>query len=105
MEKCICLFVLKKTQFWDFPDGPVLKNSPSNTGNVGLIPGQKKYFVWLRWVSAAAHWILDLRFRHAGSLVEADWTGQVPALRDWDERSLNLLAATPLSGRAQNCPE
>ena len=36
------LFVLflKKTQFWDFPDGPVLKNSPSNMGKVGLIPGQ-----------------------------------------------------------------
>ena len=40
MEKYICLLVLKKTQFWDFPDGPVLKNSPSNMGNVGLIPGQ-----------------------------------------------------------------
>ena len=26
---------------WDFPGGPVVKNSPSNAGDVGLIPGQK----------------------------------------------------------------
>ena len=25
----------------DFPGGPVVKNSPSNAGDVGLIPGQK----------------------------------------------------------------
>ena len=24
---------------WDFPGGPVIKNLPSNTGNMGLIPG------------------------------------------------------------------
>ena len=26
--------------FWDFPGGPVVKNPPSNAGDVGLIPGQ-----------------------------------------------------------------
>ena len=24
---------------WDFPGGPVVKNSPSNAGDPGLIPG------------------------------------------------------------------
>ena len=24
---------------WDFPDGPVVKNPPSNAGDSGLIPG------------------------------------------------------------------
>ena len=42
MENCIgCFFFfLKKTEFWDFANGPVLKNSPSNMVNVGVIPGQ-----------------------------------------------------------------
>ena len=39
-EMYLFVLFLKKTQFWDFPDGPVLKNSPSNMGKVGLIPGQ-----------------------------------------------------------------
>ena len=26
--------------FWDFPDGPVVKTSPSKAGGAGLIPGQ-----------------------------------------------------------------
>ena len=26
--------------YWDFPGGPVVKNLPSNAGDVGLIPGQ-----------------------------------------------------------------
>ena len=30
----------KKTQSWDFPGGPVVKNQPSNAGDVGSIPGQ-----------------------------------------------------------------
>ena len=25
---------------WDFPDAPVVKNPPSNPGDVGSIPGQ-----------------------------------------------------------------
>ena len=25
---------------WDFPGGPVVKNPPSNAGDMGLIPGQ-----------------------------------------------------------------
>ena len=25
---------------WDFPDGPVVKNPPSNAGDAGLIPGR-----------------------------------------------------------------
>ena len=27
--------------YWDFPGGPVVKNLPSNAGDVGLIPGQE----------------------------------------------------------------
>ena len=29
-----------KTDAWDFPGGPVVKNPPSNAGDAGLIPGQ-----------------------------------------------------------------
>ena len=29
-----------KKQCWDFPGGPVVKNLPSNAGDVGSIPGQ-----------------------------------------------------------------
>ena len=25
---------------WDFPGGPVVKNPPSNAGDVGSVPGQ-----------------------------------------------------------------
>ena len=28
-----------KERLWDFSDGPVAKNLPSNAGNMGLIPG------------------------------------------------------------------
>ena len=28
-----------KERLWDFPDGPVAKNLPSNAGNMGSIPG------------------------------------------------------------------
>ena len=28
-------------QGWNFPSGPVIKNQPSNAGDVGLIPGQR----------------------------------------------------------------
>ena len=31
---------IKKEMFWDFPDGPVVKNPPSNARDVGSIPGQ-----------------------------------------------------------------
>ena len=32
---------LKKKKIpWDFPGGPVVKNLPSNAGNMGSIPGQ-----------------------------------------------------------------
>ena len=31
---------LKRLIFWDFSDGPVVKTSPSNAGNTGLIPGR-----------------------------------------------------------------
>ena len=30
---------LKNELYWDFPGDPVVKNSPSNVGNVGSIPG------------------------------------------------------------------
>ena len=29
-----------KMKGWDFPSGPVVKNLPSNAGDMGLIPGQ-----------------------------------------------------------------
>ena len=31
---------LKIQYHWDFPGGPVVKNSPSNAGDTGSIPGQ-----------------------------------------------------------------
>ena len=31
--------LLNKDSYWDFPGGPVVKNLPSNAGNVCLIPG------------------------------------------------------------------
>ena len=31
--------VLFKTVIWDLPDGPVIKNPPSNAGNACLVPG------------------------------------------------------------------
>ena len=34
------LGVVKKTNTGNFPDGPVVKNLPSNAGNKGSIPGQ-----------------------------------------------------------------
>ena len=30
----------KKEMFWDFSDGPVVKNPPSNVRDAGSIPGQ-----------------------------------------------------------------
>ena len=30
-----------KQFFWDFPGGPVVKNPPSNAGDVGSIPGRR----------------------------------------------------------------
>ena len=30
---------LNVSVFWDFPGGPVVKNTPSNAGNSGSIPG------------------------------------------------------------------
>ena len=29
-----------KTKGWDFPSGPVVKNLPSNAGDMGLISGK-----------------------------------------------------------------
>ena len=34
------IFVLSKIMLKDFPGGPVVKTSPSNARDVGLIPGQ-----------------------------------------------------------------
>ena len=33
------LYVLQEFMDWNFPDGPVVKNPPSNAEDVGLIPG------------------------------------------------------------------
>ena len=30
----------QEVEFWDFPDGPVVKTLPSNTESMGSIPGQ-----------------------------------------------------------------
>ena len=35
------LVTATKTSFWDFCSSPMVKNSPSNTGEAGLIPGQE----------------------------------------------------------------
>ena len=32
-------YLRSKIQIWDFPDGPVVKNPPSNAGDSGSIPG------------------------------------------------------------------
>ena len=31
---------MKRSHFWDYPGGPVVKTPPSNAGGVGSIPGQ-----------------------------------------------------------------
>ena len=33
--------ILKNSEFWDFLGGPVVKNTPSNAGDSGSIPGQR----------------------------------------------------------------
>ena len=33
-------YQLKRLIFWDFSDGPVVKTSASNAGDIGLIPGR-----------------------------------------------------------------
>ena len=33
-------YLLKMLHCWDFAGGPVVKNSPSNAGDTGLVPGQ-----------------------------------------------------------------
>ena len=38
MSKLIKLYTLN--MFWDFRGGPVVKNPPSSTGDMGSIPGQ-----------------------------------------------------------------
>ena len=36
----VCLnYIFKNTLPWDFPGGPVVKNSPFSAGDVGSIPG------------------------------------------------------------------
>ena len=44
MEKNVCFETFKCIYEiiygWDFPGGPVVKNPPSNAGDVGSIPGQ-----------------------------------------------------------------
>ena len=35
-----CFGKKKKEMFWDFSDGPVVKNPPSNVRDAGSIPGQ-----------------------------------------------------------------
>ena len=42
-------FSLKKEgTSWDFPGGPVVKNPPSNAGDMGSIPGQelRSHMLW-----------------------------------------------------------
>ena len=36
-------------QGWNFPSGPVVKNQPSNAGDVGLIPGLRRYPWRRKW--------------------------------------------------------
>ena len=41
--------LFKYQQGGDFPGGPVVKTSPSNTGNTGLIPGQEAKIPFTSW--------------------------------------------------------
>ena len=38
-----------KRDCWDFPGGPVVKNSPSNSGGEGLIPGPRVKIPYPLW--------------------------------------------------------
>ena len=40
-QATISIISLGKKQKWDFPGSPVVKNLPSNAGDVGSIPGQR----------------------------------------------------------------
>ena len=35
--------LLAKDVFWDFPGGTVVKNLPANAGNMGSIPGPRRF--------------------------------------------------------------
>ena len=39
LEELSQIMFLNVSVFWDFPGGPVVKNPPSNAGNLGSIPG------------------------------------------------------------------
>ena len=41
--------ILKRLIFWDFSDGPVVKTSPSNAGDTGLIPGRGAKISHVLW--------------------------------------------------------
>ena len=41
--------LFKYQQARAFPSGPVVKTSPSNTGNTGLIPGQEAKIPFTSW--------------------------------------------------------
>ena len=42
-----------KLNIWDFPGGPVVKNSPANSGDTGLIPGPGRFHMpWSSWACA-----------------------------------------------------
>ena len=38
-----------KSIYWDFPSGPVVKNSPANAGDTGSIPGQGIKILYVAW--------------------------------------------------------
>ena len=40
---------IKKWAEWDFPGGPVVKNSPCNAGDAGSIPGQGTKIPHVAW--------------------------------------------------------
>ena len=50
IQKCdIMAAVIKKD--WDFPGGPVVKTLPSNSADMGLIPGQGTKIPHATWCS------------------------------------------------------
>ena len=47
----------KKTTSWDFPAGPVVKNLPCNSGDMGSIPGPESNI--LLAVGQLSLWVLE----------------------------------------------
>ena len=78
IQKCdIMTAVIKKD--WDFPGGPVVKTLPSNSADMGLIPGQgtKILYVSKNWVTQSCLTLCNLMDSSPpGSSVHGDSPGK-----------------------------